>query len=345
MIKCVIWDIDNTLLAGVYLESGPPPPAADPAIIAVLRELGSRGIIHALASRNPPEAAEYVRQVTGTRFAAAECGWGRKSESVGRVISELDLSPEAVAFVDDDLMERAEVSFAVPDVLVLSPEDMPDAVGWPEFSPAVVTAEASHRGQMYADRQRRLGEARAFGGSRDDFLRYCDTRVVIARADVADLPRLQELAQRTHQFNSAGHDVSQAWLGGLIESAAHRIMTVRLSDRFGDDGMVGGCVVTADAAAWCVQLLMMSCRAIGRGVIDALLAWLCQAARRAGAESARVPCLVTERNVPLRIALAGAGFRADLAGAGAAGSTVFGRRLAGPLPAMPDWATAHRDPR
>ena len=57
MIKCVIWDIDNTLLTGVYLESPDRPPPADPAMAGVLAELSGRGIIHAIASRNPPEAA------------------------------------------------------------------------------------------------------------------------------------------------------------------------------------------------------------------------------------------------------------------------------------------------
>jgi methoxymalonate biosynthesis protein len=339
MIKCVIWDIDNTLLDGVYLESGPQRPRPDPVMIGVLRELSGRGIIHALASRNPPEAAEYVALVTGQTFAAAECGWGPKSEAVRRVVSELGLAPDAVAFVDDDLLERAEVSHALPEMLVLSPEDASDAAGWPQFSPAVMTAEAVRRGEMYAERRRRQEEARAFGGSRDEFLRYCGTRVVIARAAAADVPRLHELSERTHQFNSAGSGLSEARLAGLLGSAAHRVITVRLSDRFGDDGIVGGCVIdTSRADGWSVRLLMMSCRAIGRGVVDALLAWLCQAAQRAGAGTVQVPCLITPRNVPLRIALAAAGFRADSADA------VFARQLAGPhagpLPALPSWATA-----
>ena len=54
----------------------------------------------------------------------------------------------------------------------------------------------------------------------------------------------------------------------------------------------------------------MSCRALGRGVLDALLAALCQQAAADGAAELRVPCLVTDRNVPLRLALAAAGFRA-----------------------------------
>ncbi len=57
MIKCVVWDIDNTLLTGVYLESGAELPTADPQLLGVLRELAGRGILNALASRNPPAAA------------------------------------------------------------------------------------------------------------------------------------------------------------------------------------------------------------------------------------------------------------------------------------------------
>jgi methoxymalonate biosynthesis protein len=377
VIKCVIWDIDNTLLAGVYLESGPQPPPPDEAMLGVLRELGSRGIVHALASRNPPEAAEHVRAVTGLTFAAAECGWGPKSDAVRRVIGELGLAADDVAFVDDDLLERAEVSFALPEVLVLSPEDARDAAGWPEFSPAVVTAEGRRRGEMYAERRRRLSAARAFGGSRDEFLRYCGTAAVIEAATAADVPRLHELSVRTHQFNSAGADISQASLAALIGSAEHLVMTVRLADRFGDDGTVGGCVVRTGQSAWSVRLLMMSCRAMGRGVIDALLAWLCQAAAGAGAAEVRVPCLITPRNVPLRVALAGAGFRAadapaasqdtpapdraapDTATADAAGTAapdtaapdgrgaaaggraaVFARQLTGALSPLPGWVTA-----
>lgn len=341
MVKCVIWDLDNTLLSGVYLESGTQPPAADPAMLAVLRELRGRGIIHAIASKNPPEAARYAARVTGMEFAAAECGWGRKSDAVRRIIAELGLAADAAAFVDDDLYERAEVSLAVPEALVLSPEDIADAVGWPEFSPATVTAEARRRGEMYAERRRRQDEARAFAGSRDEFLRYCGTRVTIAPAQEADAPRLHELSVRTHQFNTTGEAVAEAALRVLIASPAHQVTAVRLSDRFGDDGLVGGSIVDLGGGVWghgewTVALLMMSCRAMGRGVIEALLAWLARSAARGGARSLAVPCLVTPRNVPLRLALAAAGFRAPETSS--ADVARYSLALSGPLPELPGWA-------
>jgi methoxymalonate biosynthesis protein len=378
MVKCVIWDLDHTLLSGVYLESGAQPPPPDPAMLGVLEQLRGRGIIHAIATRNPPEAARYAARVTGMDFAAAECGWGRKSDAVRRIITDLGLAPDAVAFVDDDLYER--------------PEDMAEAVGWPEFSPATVTAEARRRGEMYAERRRRQEEARAFAGSRDEFLRYCGTAVTITPAVAADAPRLHELSVRTHQFNTTGEAVAEAALRALIASPAHRVTTVCLSDRFGDDGLVGGSIVEFGAGVWggrppeastaepgpgrvwAVTLLMMSCRAMGRGVIEALLAWLARSAARDGAAELAVPCLVTPRNVPLRLALAASGFRApggsgpsgsgprgfggipregtvpgdtvpprdSTAGGGSPGGAVarFSRTLGGPLPDMPDWVTS-----
>jgi FkbH-like protein len=333
-VKCVVWDIDNTLLTGIYLEAGEQPPGADPVLTTVLAELGERGILHALASKNPPEAAAHTARVTGWRFAAAECGWGRKSDALARIAATLGIGVNALAFVDDDPFERAEVGFALPGVLVLSPEDAAEAPGWPEFSPPVITPEARRRAEMYAERQQRQAAERSFGGTKEEFLETVGTRVTIAAATAADVPRLHELAARTRQFNSvAGQPratgagpagMTQDWFRDLLAAGDCDVATVRLRDAFGDDGLVGACVVMREAGIFTVPLLMMSCRAMGRGVIDALLAWLVRQAARAGARRLRIPCVANSRNVPLRLALAAAGFRVPEA-AGAAGQSTAGR--------------------
>ncbi len=237
-------------------------------------------------------------------------------------------------------MERAEVSFRLPDVLVLAPQDMAEATGWPQFSPPVITDEARRRGDLYRQRQARQEEARAFGGSRDEFLRYCGTEVRIAAATAADLPRLHELSVRTHQFNSTGAAVPAEEFAALLSSPAHQIVTVRLTDRFGDDGLVGGAILATGAAqAWRVPLLMMSCRALGRGVVDALLTWICRTALAAGASRVALPCVISSQNVPLRIALTGAGFRTS-AQAGRGLAVDYVRDLSQPLPGLPSWVVS-----
>ncbi len=74
--------------------------------------------------------------MTGSGFAAVECGWGSKADAIGRIAADLALAPDAIAFVDDDMVERAEVAAALPEVLVMTPEDAAEAPGWPQFSPA-----------------------------------------------------------------------------------------------------------------------------------------------------------------------------------------------------------------
>jgi FkbH-like protein len=344
IVKCVVWDIDHTLLDGVYLESGEEPPDARAGVAALLAELGGRGILHAIASKNPPAAATHAARVTGREFAAVECGWGPKSQALTRIASGLGIAAGSLAFVDDDPYERAEVAAALPEVMVLSPEDATDAPGWPQFSPPFVTGEARRRGQMYAARRRRAAAERGFGGTRQEFLASAGTEVHIAPATAGDLPRLHELAERTRQFNSGALAPAEADFAALLGAPGTDVITVGLRDAFGDDGLVGACVVARQAdGRWTVRLLMMSCRAMGRGVIDALLAWLARAAGRAGAAVLAVPCVVNERNVPLRVALAGAGFRAGVPAAAGA-HPVFQRDLAGPPPGLPGWVTAPGEP-
>jgi hypothetical protein len=125
--------------------------------------------------------------------------------------------------------------------------------------------------------------------------------------------------------------MTQDWFRDLLAGGNCDVATVRLRDAFGDDGLVGACVVMREAGIWTVPLLMMSCRAMGRGVIDALLAWLVRQAARAGARRLRIPCVTNSRNVPLRLALAAAGFRVPEA-AGAAGQGTARQGAAGQGP-------------
>jgi FkbH-like protein len=346
LIKCVVWDIDNTLLDGVYLESGEQPPPANPVLLGVLRELAERGILQAVASKNPPAAAGYLTQLAGLDFAALECGWDAKPDALGRIAAVLGLVEAEMAFVDDDMLERAEVAAALPGVLVLTPEEAADAVSWPQFRPPVVTAEARRRGQVYAERSRRQAAASQFGGSRAEFLRHVGTRVTIAPAAAADLPRLHELSVRTHQLNSSGEPLTERDLGNLLASAGPDVTTVRLADDFGDDGLVGAAILVWNPGGQpaTVPLVMMSCRALGRGTLDALLAWLCRAAAASGAAGLQVPCRLTDRNVPFRLALAAAGFRAEPGPPAPDGRVVFSRPLVGDLPAVPDYVVTTAGP-
>jgi methoxymalonate biosynthesis protein len=337
LVKCVVWDLDGTLLAGVLAEAAAAPPLSA-AMRAVMAELAGRGVLAAVASRNPDTAAARIAGLDWPApFVSAQWGWGRKSDSVRAVAAELGIGLDALAFVDDDPYERAEVANALPAVTVLAPDEVADALDWPAFRPPALTGDGARRAESYARARKRDAAARESGRSRADFLRWCGTTITLGLAGSADLPRLHELSVRTHQFNSARRALSEAEL-----AAAGTVVTVRLSDRFGDDGLVGAAVLgqplsTHDSPEWTVEAVLMSCRAMGRGVIEVLLAWTSRRAAAAGARTLAVPCRLDDRNVPLRLALVAAGFRAA-AGRGD-DRTWFCRDLAADLPALPGWAT------
>ncbi len=325
LVKVVVWDLDGTLWPGVALETdGVPTPY--PAALAELDTLAARGILVGVASRNPAEVGELVeRSALAGRFVAAQYGWGRKVDALRRIAAELDVRLDALAFVDDDPMERADVERTLPDVIVLAPDEVADALNWPEFDTGPVTAAARSRLDSYRQRQRRRAARSAFDGSEEDFLRWCELTATLRLAEAGDEERLVELARRTTQYNSTG-----------VEFAGGEAVVLSLADRFGDDGLVGlAAVSTPDGPEWTVDLVAVSCRAGGRGAMPVLLAGVARLARSRGAGRLLVPCRLTERNVPVRLGLKQAGFAAT----GRTGDVaVYALDLAG-VPAYPGWVT------
>ena len=82
---------------------------------------------------------------------------------------------------------------------------------------------------------------------------------------LADVPRAAQLSQRTNQFNTTTLRRTEADV--RAQRASERGMSVvRVADRFGDYGLVGVVsYVTAEQALVC-DAMMLSCRALGRGV-------------------------------------------------------------------------------
>src|SRR5215217_8559049 len=97
-----------------------------------------------------------------------------------------------------------EVERALPQVVVRDPQEVPDALGWPEFDPGPVTAAAASRLASYRQRESRRAARAQFAGTEEDFLRWCALRATLRPAMPADADRLAELARRTTQYNSTG---------------------------------------------------------------------------------------------------------------------------------------------
>ncbi len=305
-VKCIIWDLDNTLWDGVLLEDR--EVTLRPHAAEVVRALDARGVLQSVISRNDAEAAQAKLRQFGLAdyFLAPQIGWGAKSTAVGSICGELDLPHDAVGFVDDDDFERDEVRYALPQVRCFAPGDLRYLLDLPELSFARVTEEATGRRVAYQAEARRRAAAEAAGTSAD-FLATLDMRLSIDIASQEDLERAEELTVRTHQLNTTGRTFSAAELAELIESPDHLLLMASLTDKYGSFGRIGLALVQTTGTTWRLQLLLMSCRVLARGVGSVFLGDIMRRAQRAGV-TLLVEFLPNDRNRMMLVTLRFAGF-------------------------------------
>ncbi len=199
-----------------------------------------------------------------------------------------------VAFVDDDPMERADVERTLPEVTVLAPEEVADALSWPEFDPGPVTDGRPGPGWTAtgSGSARRAARA-AFDGSEEDFLRWCELRATLRPGRGRRRRPAGRAGPADHPVQLDRRRVPPGGRGG--GARAGRPVRRRRAGR-GGRGVRHRTVRSGRSS-----LVAVSCRAGGRGAVPVLLTGLARLARSRGAGRLLVPCRLTERNVPVRL--------------------------------------------
>ena len=307
-VKCVVWDLDNTLWEGVLLEGDRLQLRTD--VFRCIEELDRRGILNSIASKNDAEAAMKQLDEFGIvdYFLYPQIGWNAKSSSISTIASSLNISTDAIAFVDDQPFERAEVGHALPEVFTVDVEQVASVLERPDFHPAFSTDESSRRRELYQNGIRRDEAERSFTGTSHEFLATLGMRLIVEEAKPENLRRAEELTIRTNQLNSTGVTYSYEDLDRLRTSPDHLVLTASLRDRFGDYGTIGLCLIRKGDPHWHLMLLLTSCRVMSRGVGTVLLNYVMSLAKSAG-RRLRADFVDTGRNRMMHIAYVFAGFR------------------------------------
>ncbi|MFH1144031.1 MAG: HAD-IIIC family phosphatase [Candidatus Eisenbacteria bacterium] len=282
-VKCLVWDLDNTIWKGVLLED--ERVRLRPGIRAVLETLDRRGILHSLASRNEvePVMAKLGALDLTRYFLHPQIGWMAKAVSIQTIAERLNIGLDAVAFIDDDPFERDSVRSALPQVRVFDAREAARLPELPAFSPRFTTEDARRRREMMQGDIERNQAEQEFGGPREEFLAGLGMRFTLGSAGAGDLARAEELTVRTHQLNSTGYTYSCDELERLRSSPEHWLLMAELEDRYGSYGKIGLALVAREERLWTIRLLLMSCRVMSRGVGTILLQHILAAALRAGA--------------------------------------------------------------
>jgi FkbH-like protein len=314
-IKCVVWDLDNTLWDGVLIEDAEVKPK--PEVVGLIRRFDERGILSSVASKNDHELAweRLERAGLGEYFLAPQINWLPKSQNIRHIAERLNIGLDTFAFVDDNPFELAEVARALPQVTTINAAEIAGTLDDPRFQGSA-SEDARQRRRYYQDAFRREERREAFGEDYLGFLADCEIRLEVRHYRPGDFERAAELAQRTNQLNFSGTKYSRQELAGLLEQDRFEKYLLDCSDRYGSYGVVGFSLVERQTDEIRVEDLMLSCRAQGRFIEQAFFHYLQERHSPGLATRLWVNFRATPRNKPAQQVLEALHFTPCAAGDG-----------------------------
>jgi FkbH-like protein len=307
-IKCVVWDLDNTLWDGVLLEDKNVSLRAK--VMDLIKTLDCRGILQSIASKNVHATAmERLKMFQLEEyFIYPQINWNPKSSSIKNIAKSINIGIDTLAFIDDQEFERAEVQFSLPEVLCLDANNLVGLLDRPEFNPRFVTEDSKNRRLMYISDIERNKVEGSYEGTQEEFLASLKMKLSISPVTQDDLQRAEELTVRTHQLNATGYTYSYEELDQFSTSNRHKLLIAELEDKFGTYGKIGLALIECDATVWTVKLLLMSCRVMSRGVGTVLLNHIVRMAKKANVRLL-AEFIATDRNRVMYVTYKFAGFK------------------------------------
>jgi len=313
--RCLVLDLDNTLWGGVIGDDGLPGivlgqgDATGEAFLNVQRtalELRERGVVLAVCSKNDDETArEPFRNhpemlLREHHVAIFQANWNDKATNIRAIAEALSLGLESMVLLDDSPMERGLVREILPEVAVPELPDDPAlyartmlAAGY--FEAVTFSAEDQRRADIYQENALHIALKESATGI-DDYLRSLGMTIHFRPFDPLGRSRIAQLINKSNQFNLTTRRYSEAQIARLENDPAFFTLQVRLTDSFGDNGMICAVICARNQQDWQIDTWLMSCRVLGRMVEHAVLEEIVRNARLQGIRRLIGTYLPTQRN-------------------------------------------------
>lgn len=278
-VKCLVWDLDNTLWDGTIIETEEPSSLAlKSGVLETIKELDERGVIQSIASKNDYETAWPIVEKLGLAeyFLYPQIHWNAKSGSIEQIAKNLNIGIDAMALIDDSAFERNQVKSVWPQVRVYDAENLSELLNYPEFV-VLITDESKNRRAMYQAEEKRNQLMARDNSDTVDFLKKCNLRVTIFLPETEDeKKRCFELVVRTNQLNMSGVKYTQKEFENVLTKPNHTNFAFSCEDDFGAYGIVGFGQYYKEENNLIFTEFAMSCRVAGKYVESALFTFLLQ---------------------------------------------------------------------
>jgi FkbH-like protein len=340
--KVLVLDLDNTVWGGVIGDDGvdkiligreTPQAEAYTAFQEYCLALRNRGILLAVCSKNNEEVAkagfEHPDSILKLEdISCFKANWSPKHENILEIARELNLGVDSFVFVDDNPAERAIVQAQVPGIAV--PDVGNEVTRYAAiiqagryFEPASLSNEDLERAALYASNSQRTAQVSKFA----NYGEYLDSLEMTAEIEPFKpvyLERIAQLTNKTNQFNLTTRRYTLAEMEAMAADPSALHLYGKLSDRFGDNGLISIVAGHLSGTALHLDLWLMSCRVLKRDMEKAMLDTVVQRASALGASTLYGFYLPTKKNAMVAEHYALLGFQPSSAAATLLDPTIAG---------------------
>lgn len=324
--KAFALDLDNTLWGGIVGDDGVEQLAigqetarseAFTAFQSYLKAHAQMGVLLNIDSKN-----EMCNAIAGLEhpegvlkqddFIVIKANWAPKSQNLAEIAQALQLGVDSIVFVDDNPAEREIIRQSFPTVAVPELGDEPayyarilDRSGY--FECVGLSREDLDKQRLYQQNARRTELAQSFTHY-DDYLRSLQMRAQIAPFAPLYMQRIAQLTNKSNQFNLTTRRYTQAEIEAAAENPDCITLYGKLTDRFGDNGIVSVVIGERRGEALHLVLWLMSCRVLKRDMEYAMMDALVAKCRAASIQTVYGYYYPTAKNAMVRAFYADQGF-------------------------------------
>ncbi len=198
-VKCIIFDLDNTLWNGVVLEGN---TVLKPEVLPLLKELDRRGILMSISSKGDRETSmkELSKYGIEQYFIFPMISWQEKWRSIDQISQYTHISIENIAFVDDSIYELQEVHSYLPQITCVTADKLDMILDNQKFCVDIITQETQNRRRYFISEMNYLRDMKLM--EQHKFLKSLNMSFCYRKMKGDDLPRVSELANRTKKLNT-----------------------------------------------------------------------------------------------------------------------------------------------
>jgi FkbH-like protein len=179
------------------------------------------------------------------------------------------------------------------------------------FDTLSVLDEDVNRTRMYIENSKREVLAGSFD-SYDDYLASLQMEAEIAPFREEYYDRIHQLINKTNQFNLTSKRCSREDVVGWSLDPEKITIFARLADKFGDNGLTSVVIANIKGVVATVDLWLMSCRVIKRGLEFAMMEVLLRECNDRGLIELRATYKKSQKNIMVQNLLKDLGFSLQL---------------------------------